>query len=53
VFVIDGKHAVRRTIEVGQRNGLFAQVLSGVEAGELVINHPSDAVEDGRSVKLR
>jgi len=53
VFVIDGNRAVRRTIEVGQRNGLVAQVLSGIEAGELVINHPSDAVEDGRSVKLR
>jgi len=53
VFVIEGNHAVHRAIEVGQRNGLFAQVLAGVEEGEMVINHPSDAVEDGRSVKLR
>ncbi|MDH3220995.1 MAG: efflux RND transporter periplasmic adaptor subunit [Gammaproteobacteria bacterium] len=53
VFVIDGNHARRRQIEIGQRNGLAAQVLAGVEAGESVIIHPSDAVEDGRRVKIR
>ena len=53
VFVIDGNRASRREIKVGQRNGLNAQILAGVETGEMVINHPSDAVEDGRSVKQR
>ena len=53
VFVIEGNHARRRQIEIGQRNGLAAQVLAGVEAGESVIIHPSDAVEDGRRVKIR
>lgn len=53
VFVIDGNRASRREIKVGQRNGLNAQILAGVETGEMVINHPSDAVEDGRSIKQR
>jgi HlyD family secretion protein len=53
VFVIDGNRASRREIKVGQRNGLNAQILAGVATGEMVINHPSDAVEDGRSVKQR
>jgi len=53
VFVIDGNRASRREIEVGQRNGLNAQILAGLASGEMVINHPSDAVEDGRSVKQR
>ena len=53
VFVIEGKHAKRRAVEVGQRNGLIAQILDGVKEGEVVINHPSDEVEDGRSVKQR
>lgn len=53
VFIVAGNRASRREIEVGQRNGLNAQILAGVEEGEMVINHPSDAVEDGRSVKLR
>jgi len=53
VFVIDGNRASRREIELGQRNGLVAQIIEGLEAGEMVINHPSDAVEDGKSVKQR
>ncbi len=53
VFVIEGNRASRREIELGQRNGLTAQIVAGLEAGEMVINHPSDAVEDGKSVKQR
>jgi HlyD family secretion protein len=53
VFIADGNRAIRREIELGQRNGLHAQILAGVEAGEMVIIHPSDAVEDGRRIKLR
>ncbi|MDH3220502.1 MAG: efflux RND transporter periplasmic adaptor subunit [Gammaproteobacteria bacterium] len=53
VFVIEGNHARRRQIEIGQRNGLAAQILAGVEPGESIIIHPSDAVEDGRRVKIR
>ncbi len=52
-FVIENHRAVRRQIEVGQRNGMIAQVLGGIDAGELVIVHPSDAVEDGGRVKQR
>jgi HlyD family secretion protein len=53
VFVIEADRAVRRVVEVGQRNGLSAQVLNGLKQGEQVVNHPSDAVEDGVSVKQR
>ena len=53
VFVIEGKHAKRREVIVGQRNGLIAQVLEGVIEGEVVINHPSDEVENDRRVKVR
>jgi HlyD family secretion protein len=53
IFVIEGRHATRREVDVGQRNGLVAQILNGVKQGEMVINHPSDAVEDGRRVKHR
>ena len=53
IFVIEGRHATRREVDVGQRNGLIAQILNGVKQGEMVINHPSDAVEDGRTVKQR
>lgn len=53
VFVLEDGRATRRTIEVGQRNGLIAQILGGVEEGETIINHPSDEVEDGKRVKVR
>jgi len=53
VFVIEDDSARRREVSVGQRNGLTAQIIAGLAAGETVINHPSDAVEDGRSVRLR
>jgi HlyD family secretion protein len=53
IFVIEGRHATRREVDIGQRNGLIAQILNGVKQGEMVINHPSDAVEDGRRVKHR
>ena len=53
VFVIENNHAKRRVVKVGQRNGLTAQILEGVNKGEQVVNHPSDDVEDGRRVKQR
>jgi HlyD family secretion protein len=53
VFVIEDEHAKRRVVNVGQRNGLFAQILDGVKEGESVINHPSDQVEDNVLIKAR
>jgi HlyD family secretion protein len=53
VFVIKGDHAKRREVTIGQRNGLQAQILEGITAGELIINHPSEAVEDNISIEQR
>ena len=53
VFVVKNHHAERRMVEVGQRNGLVAQILDGVNEGEAVVNHPSDSVEDGVRVTGR
>lgn len=47
VFAVRGGRAVRTRVEIGHRNGLAAQVLKGLNAGETVITHPSDAVDDG------
>ncbi|SFG23440.1 efflux RND transporter periplasmic adaptor subunit [Neptunomonas qingdaonensis] len=52
-FVMQDGYARRREIIIGQRNGLMAQVLKGIEAGEKVINHPSDEVDDGVRVTPR
>ena len=50
--VVDGR-AELREIEPGRRNGLHAQVLAGIEVGDRVVVHPSDAVEHGVRVKPR
>jgi len=53
VFIIERDLAVRREVKIGQRNGLIAQILEGVNDGERVINHPSDEVDDGKRVEVR
>jgi len=40
-------------VEIGRRNGLSAQLLSGLKAGEAVILHPGDTVSDGKKVRPR
>ncbi|MCC6862684.1 MAG: hypothetical protein IT158_29185, partial [Bryobacterales bacterium] len=53
VFTIQDGVARRRAVEVGRRNGLTGQVLSGLVAGETVIVHPDTSVEDGTAVAPR
>jgi HlyD family secretion protein len=50
--VQDGK-AVKRPLEIGQRGGLAAQVLSGIAEGERVVVHPDDRLRDGVRVVAR
>lgn len=49
-YVVQGGRARLRIITLGERNESFAQVLSGVTAGDQVILHPSDLVADGTAV---
>lgn len=53
VFVISGGSARERVLQIGQRNGLEAEVLGGLEAGEEVVIHPGDQIHDGVEVELR
>jgi HlyD family secretion protein len=53
VFVVEDGRARLRTVDVGQRNGLQAQVREGLQPGEQVIVHPADALEDGGRVAPR
>jgi HlyD family secretion protein len=51
VFVVDGGRARRREVEVGQRGTFEAEVRGGLEAGERVVLHPSDRVQDDVRVR--
>lgn len=53
VYVVADGRAARRTLAIGQRNSLEAEVLSGLQPGDVVIVHPSDAVEEGVRVAPR
>ncbi len=50
VFVIEAGMARRREVTLGRRNGLTAQVLSGVQQGETLIAHPDEAIDEGVEV---
>jgi len=53
VFAVRGRKARLTPVEIGHRNGLSAQVVDGLEVGDVVIAHPSDAVSDGVRVTRR
>jgi HlyD family secretion protein len=53
VFVARNGRARLQPVKVGHRNGLTAEVLEGVRAGESVITHPDDRIQDGRRVRPR
>ena len=50
VFTVTDGKASLRPVEIGRRNGLEAQVLSGLSETDPVIVHPSDDVVDGVEV---
>ena len=53
MFVEEDGRAVLRHVEVGQKNGVFAQIREGIAAGERVVMHPSDRVSDGTRIRSR
>ncbi len=53
VYVVNQNRAERRKVEPGQRGGIYTQVLSGLEEGDQIINHPGDNLEVGNRVRSR
>jgi len=52
VFVVNNGKAERRTVTVGQRSDTTAEIQQGLTAGELLILHPTEQIEDNRSVTI-
>lgn len=53
IFTVRQGIAHQTEVEIGHNNGQQAEVLRGVEAGETVIMHPGDSIEDGTAVAPR
>ena len=52
-FVPENGRARLRTVETGRRTAFDVEVLGGLQAGEHVILHPSNDIDDGTRVKIR
>ncbi|MCP2680624.1 HlyD family efflux transporter periplasmic adaptor subunit [Maricaulaceae bacterium NA33B04] len=52
-FVTQGGRAELRRVELGRSNGIDAQILSGLDAGETLVLYPSDRISDGAQVRAR
>jgi HlyD family secretion protein len=53
VFVLGDRRARLTPVEIGQRAGLATEVLSGLAAGDRVVAHPDEKIQDGVRVKPR
>jgi hypothetical protein len=53
VFAIHEDRAQERHVKIGQRSGLEAEVLDGLQEGDRVVVHPSDQVTPGVKVYPR
>jgi len=53
LFGIENDRARLTQVQVGRRNGMHAEILSGLSEGDGVIAHPDDSVKDGIRVKPR
>ena len=53
VFRADGTTVQKVPVTLGRRNGRFASVTSGLEAGDQVVVHPSDQLSDGALIVER
>ncbi len=51
VFVVDDGVATRREVRVGHQAAFEAEIVEGLEEGELVVLHPSDQVREGVRVE--
>ncbi|WP_163268947.1 efflux RND transporter periplasmic adaptor subunit [Chelativorans alearense] len=53
VFTVEDGRLRQTTVEIGQMNDEVAEVLGGVEAGDVVVLHPADTLEQGSWVDRR
>jgi len=52
-YVDDAGTARLTPLRIGHQNGREAEVLSGLEAGDRVVLHPSDTIQDGSALAIR
>jgi HlyD family secretion protein len=52
VFSLENKKARLSPVQIGYRNGMSAEIVSGLAEGDFVITHPDSSLEDGARVRF-
>lgn len=52
-YVVEKGRATRREVTIGNRNAQEAEVLGGLNPGELVVRHPANQIDEGVRVQLK
>ncbi|HOU49689.1 MAG: HlyD family efflux transporter periplasmic adaptor subunit [Smithella sp.] len=53
VFVVERGKARKRLVEIGRRNGLAAEILSGLKENDRVLAYPDDSISEGTKIRQR
>jgi HlyD family secretion protein len=53
VFVAADGKARRQTVEIGQRSDFVVEIRQGLNAGDFVVLHPTEQLEDGSPILQR
>lgn len=51
VFVEERGKARKRIVEIGQRNGMAAEIISGLKENEKVLVYPDDSISEGTKIR--
>jgi HlyD family secretion protein len=52
-FLVENGHARVVAVEIAHNNGVYAEVRSGLQAGQTVILHAPDSLSEGKAVRAR
>jgi multidrug efflux pump subunit AcrA (membrane-fusion protein) len=52
VYVVRSGHAELVPVKVGRDNGILAEILSGIQANDLVVAHPTEDLKPGAGVEI-
>jgi HlyD family secretion protein len=53
VYKVEGDKVRRQEVKIDHRSGLTAEVVSGLQNGDVIVVHPSEDLSDGQSVEVR
>lgn len=53
VFAVEDGRLAQRSVTLGQRGLLYAEVLAGLAAGDVVVTYPDDTLASGARVEVR